>query len=112
MRQAGVIAAAGKVALETGVERLAEDHALAKSLAQKLDAFDVLTAPPDEVETNLVMVKVEGSRFDAASLSAALAERGVRVLPLGERILRFVTHLDVGPEDVEKLDAAMLEILG
>lgn len=112
MRQSGIIAAAGRIALEENVERLKEDHELAKMLAQKLDAFDVLNVPPDEVESNLVMVGVSDSRFDAASLADALDGHGVHVMPLGEKVLRFVTHMDVGPEDVERLDAAMLEILG
>lgn len=112
MRQAGVIASAAKFALENNVERLAEDHALAQSLAKKLNEFDALECPPEAVETNLVMVRVKAARFDAASLAEELGERGVRVLPLGEQLLRFVTHMDVGPEDVDKLDAAMLEVLG
>jgi threonine aldolase len=112
MRQAGMIAAAGKMALEENVERLTEDHDLARSLATKLNAFDILHCPPDEVETNLVMVGVNSPRFDADDLAQELAAHGVRVLPLGREILRFVTHMDVGPEDVEKLDAALLDILG
>ena len=112
MRQAGILAAAAALALEENVERLAEDHALARKLAEKLDAFDDLSCPPERVETNLVLVEVGSSRLDAAQLGEELAERGVRVLPLGERVLRFVTHMDVGEEDLARLDAALLEILG
>jgi threonine aldolase len=112
MRQAGILAAAGCLALSENVERLAQDHALARELARRLDAFESLHAAPDEVETNLVMVRVEDPRFDAAALAASLEERGVRVLPLGPDVLRFVTHLDVGPADVERVAAALHELLG
>ena len=112
MRQAGVIAAAGLVALETGVARLAEDHALARALAEALDGLPGLACPPADVETNLVPVRVEHPDHDAASLAAALGQHGVRVLPLAPDTLRFVTHLDVGPADVERLRAALQSILG
>ncbi len=112
MRQAGILAAAGRMALEENVERLAEDHALARELAACLDTFAELEAPSREVETNLVMVRVTDGPRDAAALAAALGEHGVRVLPLGPQVLRFVTHADVGPADVQRLEAALREILG
>jgi len=111
MRQAGLIAAAGLHGLRHNVERLADDHALARRLAEVCDSFEGLRADPADVETNLILVHVDDPRFDAATLSAALGEHGVRVLPLGPRILRFVTHMDVGPADVERLGAALGEIL-
>ena len=90
----------------------AEDHALARVLAESLDALPGLSCPPGDVETNLVPVRVDRPEHDAASLAAALAERGVRVLPLAADTLRFVTHLDVGPADVERLSEALESILG
>lgn len=112
MRQAGVIAAAGLVALTENVERLAEDHALARELAARLDRIEGLACPPEEVETNLVPCRVEREDWDAPRLSAALAEEGVLVLGLGPRTLRFVTHLDVGLADVERTERALRRILG
>ncbi len=100
MRQAGVLAAAGLYALENNVARLAQDHALAKALAGVLHGLPGLTCPPDEVETNIVMVRVDHPRFDAAALEAALLPLGVLVLPMTTKSLRFVTHMDVGPQDV------------
>ena len=111
MRQAGILAAAGLIALEEGVERLAEDHRLARDLAERLSSIHGLRCAPEAVETNLLFVDVEHPRFDAPALSAALGERGLLVLPLSERTLRFVTHLDVGPPDAERLEAALREIL-
>jgi threonine aldolase len=112
MRQAGILAAAGLFALEHNVERLAEDHALARSVAGVLDACEGIACPPDEVETNIVMARVSRPDHDPESLTAALGERGVGVLPMNPTTLRFVTHLDVGPADVERLQRALGEILG
>ncbi len=112
MRQAGIIAAAGELALRENLERLADDHALARDLARRLDAYEGLSAPPGGVETNLVMIEVDPSRHDAEAIAAGLGEKGVLVYTHGPGMLRFVTHMDVGPEDVERLDAAVGELLG
>ncbi len=98
-------------ALQNHVERLAEDHALAKDLAERLHSFEALSCDPLGVETNLVVVTLNHPDHSAASLSAKLGEEGVRVLPMGDNILRFVTHMDVGPEDVDKLHGALSKIL-
>jgi threonine aldolase len=111
MRQAGVIAAAGLVALEHNVERLSQDHRLARTLAQRLAALDGLAAEPAAVDTNIVMVTVEREDLDAEALVEALAARGVLVMAFGERILRFCTHLGVGAEDVERLERAARAVL-
>jgi threonine aldolase len=91
MRQAGLIAAGGLHALRHHVERLEED--------------------PAAVETNLVMVRVGDPAPDAATLARELEARGVRVSALAEDVLRFVTHMDVGPADVERLGRALEAIL-
>ncbi len=111
MRQAGLIAAAARVALSDNVQRLALDHALARNLAERLDALDGLEADPGRVETNIVMVEVSRSGMSAADLSSALGDRGVKVMPIGPQVLRFVTHCDVGQADVDTLVAAATEIL-
>lgn len=111
MRQAGVIAAAGLIALEQNVERLADDHALARRLAETLHDGVRFHCPPGEVDTNIVMAKVLRARPSAAELAAALKERGVLVLPQNETTLRFVTHLDVGERDVENLRLALAQVL-
>ncbi|MEM6672959.1 MAG: GntG family PLP-dependent aldolase [Planctomycetota bacterium] len=106
MRQAGLVAAAARVALAENVERMADDHALAKDVAVRLDAIDGLRSDASSVDTNIAMVHVERDGLGAADLAAKLAEHGVLVMPMGERVLRFVTHLDLGPADVEALEAA------
>lgn len=111
MRQAGIIAAAGLYALENNITRLAIDHALAKQLAMRLGELPGLITKPSEVETNLVLVGVDHRKHSPASLAAALAQRGVLVMPLSPTHLRFVTHMDVGTGDVDRLVDACAAIL-
>ena len=106
MRQAGPLAAAGIVALETMVDRLKEDHATAKRLAQGLHRLDPALVDPNEVETNIVKVAVPSAGPDAASWSAALAQENVRVSPADRFSLRFVTHRHIGEADVDAAVAA------
>ncbi len=111
MRQAGLIAAGGLLALRENVDRLAEDHALARALAECCQGRTGLHVTPQDVHTNLVMVGVEHPRFDAPALAAQLASHGILVLPLGSGVLRFVTHLEVGAGDVARLGAALDAVL-
>ena len=112
MRQAGLIAAAARVALAENVQRLALDHALARELAERLNAVDGLESDPGKVETNIVMVHVTASGMTAADFAGKLGEKGVRVMPMGPQVLRFVTHSDVGQGELDLLVAAATEILG
>jgi threonine aldolase len=102
MRQSGILAAAALYALDHNVERLADDHALARELAAVLDARRGISCSPEEVETNLVMAEV-GDERGASGIAAALAEHGVLAIPISPRTLRFVTHMDVSSADVERL---------
>jgi threonine aldolase len=101
LRQSGIIAAAGIVALEEMVDRLAEDHHNARRLAAGLAQLPGLRVNPDEVDTNIVMVDVVDERIDPRRFVAGMAERGVKVgSPYGPRI-RMVTHYQIGAEDVD-----------
>jgi threonine aldolase len=111
MRQAGILAAAGLIALAEGVERLVEDHALARALAERLGALPGLTTAPSSIETNIVFVDVTDPALDAPAIAARLAERGVGVMAVGPRRLRCVTHRDVTTEDLERLEEAARAIL-
>jgi len=111
MRQAGILGAAGLIALDEGLARLGEDHALARSVAAALDPIDGLTCPPEEVETNIVMVRVRHPRLGAEALARALDERGVRTIAWSPTALRLVTHRDVGPADVARLEEAARAVL-
>ena len=111
MRQAGVIAAAGRIALEEGAPRLGDDHLLARGLAERVHALPGLSCPPGDVETNILFIAIEDERFDAAALIDRLEEHGVRALLQSDRSLRAVTHRDVGPSDVERFESALRAIL-
>ena len=101
MRQAGPIAAAGLVALETMVDRLAEDHVTAQRLAQGLHQIERSLCDPRQVETNLVKVELPAKGRSAAEWSSALEKRGVRVSPCERYALRFVTHRHITEADVD-----------
>ncbi|QIX28641.1 low specificity L-threonine aldolase [Nocardioides sp. JQ2195] len=92
MRQVGILAAAGLHALDHHVERLADDHANARVLAEAVGV------DPAGVATNIVVVE----RADAPGLVAAAAEQGVRISAVGPTTLRLVTHLDVTRDDAER----------
>ena len=96
MRQAGIVAAGALYALDHHVERLADDHALAASLAGDLASVEGVSIDPSAVTTNIVVFEVA----DAPALIAALADAGVRMGALGPTTVRAVTHLDVGADDV------------
>lgn len=99
MRQAGILAAAGIYALEHNVERLADDHAAARAIAEGLAGLDGLRVDPDGVHSNILMIQVE--RGPAAELARALAGHGVDVLAVGPATIRAVLHLDVPPDAAE-----------
>lgn len=102
MRQAGIIAAGALYALEHHVERLAEDHAHARILAEAVRNSESLALRPAVVDTNLIVFDVDPRWGTAAELTKALAARGVLMIPFGPQRVRAVTHLDVGRADVER----------
>ncbi|MBI5030748.1 MAG: low-specificity L-threonine aldolase [Chloroflexi bacterium] len=101
MRQAGVLAAAGIVALETMVDRLAEDHANAKLLAEGLADIPGIDLDPSCVKTNIVFFNLLPSAPTAAQFAQRLAEAGVLIGPSGERRMRAVTHYGIERRDVD-----------
>lgn len=109
MRQVGVIAAAAAVALETGVERLADDHANAKRLAEGIATLWPTAVDPALIETNIVFLET-GDR-DANEVTAALNEHGVRVGAMGARRIRCVTHRDVDAAGIERAITAFGAVL-
>jgi len=110
MRQAGPLAAAGIVALETMVNRLGEDHQTAKRFAEGLHRIDPSLCEPKDVETNLVRVDARKSGRRAAQWSADLKSKGVLVAPADIYVLRFVTHRHVSAPDVDAAVSACAEL--
>ncbi|MDQ6774230.1 MAG: low-specificity L-threonine aldolase [Candidatus Dormibacteraeota bacterium] len=107
MRQAGVIAAAGLLALDTMIERLADDHRHARLLASLLAEFPGLHCDVAGVETNIVLVDLPSAT--AAEFAAECRERSLLVTILGPRRVRFVTHHGIEREHVEAAAAAAAE---
>jgi threonine aldolase len=109
MRQAGVLAAAGVIALETMPARLGEDHANARLLADGFAALPGITVVPPA--TNIVIFDVSGTERPAGELSAALKARGVLINPVSSTVMRAVTHYDVSRADCEAALDALREVL-
>ncbi len=101
MRQAGVLAAAGIVALRDNVSRLAEDHANARLLAERIAGIECLAIDPDRVQTNIVIFEVTGGGLAAQDLVNAWKASGVLALAVDQTRVRAVTHYDVSREQVE-----------
>jgi threonine aldolase len=101
MRQAGVLAAAGIVALEEMVPRLAQDHQNARRLAAGLAAIKGLTVDLAAVETNLVYIEVTRSWLSAPALVERLAAKGLRVLAVGRESIRVVPTYHVSAKEID-----------
>ncbi len=111
MRQAGIIAAAGIVALQSMVERLAEDHAHAQLLARGLRRFPQMVIDLDTVQTNIIVFRLQDAAWSPAAFVAALREQGVLIGGFGDDRLRMVTHYGIDRADIDATLAAAGRIL-
>ena len=111
MRQAGVLAAAGIVALETMVERLAEDHANAGQLANGIARLPGILLDPETVRTNIVIFELAPEALTPKALVERLAVRGVKLGAIAARRLRAVTHYGIEAEDILYALSAIREVL-
>jgi threonine aldolase len=111
MRQAGILAAAGIVALETMVDRLAEDHTNAKKLARGLRGIKDITVVHDEIPTNIVMFRLSPD-IAAAEFTSSLEKAGVRAGSLGGNAFRAVTHRMVSADDIDEAIARIEMVCG
>jgi threonine aldolase len=102
MRQAGIIAAGALYALEHNIERLAEDHEIARLLADAIRRTPGLALDPDVVDTNIVIFKIAPELGTAAEYCARLRDRGVLLYDIGGKRIRAVTHLDVSHDEVQR----------
>lgn len=109
MRQAGIIAAAGIVALTSMVDRLAEDHQNARALAQGLGLVAGINVKPAAQRTNMVFFEVDGDGAAARRFAAALKQRGVLVSPREAGMFRAVTHHGVTRADIDRAVSAASE---
>jgi threonine aldolase len=102
MRQAGIIAAPGIVALTKMISRLEEDHRNAKRLALGLESIQDLSIDMESVQTNIVVVDVSNTGMDSASFAALAKEKGILVSIFGPRTVRFVTHYGIESADIDE----------
>ena len=112
MRQAGILAAAGLIALEQGPKKLKQDHANARFLAEGLEQIPGIAIGSRKVETNIVICDVTGTGMTSAKFSRRLAERKVLANGVGPYLIRFVTHLDVGRQQCAQALEVVASICG
>jgi threonine aldolase len=111
MRQAGVLAAAGIVALNEMVDRLAEDHANARKLADGLAEMPGLSIDPSLIKTDIVYFEVTRDDMTVEELVKKMEEQGVRMLPVGPGRIRAVTHYHLSSDDIDYALAAFSKVL-
>jgi threonine aldolase len=111
MRQGGVIAAAGIVALEQMVDRLADDHANARRLAEGLADTPGIALDPSRVQTNIVYFDLEEGAPNAAEFCGRIAEQGVKMGPTGARRIRAVTHHGIEANHIEQTLAVVVQVM-
>lgn len=110
MRQVGYLAAACLYAMDHHVERLAEDHANSKLIAEAVAEVPGFTLCPPEVETNLVWFEVDARHGSAKDVADRLKEKGVLVAALGKNVVRACTHLDVSREQCRRAADAIRQL--
>jgi len=111
MRQAGIIAAAGIVALESMTDRLAEDHANARRLAEGITKIPGLATDPTRVLTNILYIDVVDRRFTDEAFLERLAAKGVRVSHTGPARFRMLTHYGIGAAEIDAALEALQEVM-
>jgi len=111
MRQIGILAAAGLIALEEGLRRLHEDHENAKALATGVADIAGIAIDASSVQTNIVIFDVTGTRKPSSEICARLKEDGVLAIAISESQLRMVTHLDVSHRDISIAVAVLRKVV-
>lgn len=111
MRQVGILAAAGLHALDHHIDRLADDHARARLIAEACAAAAPSVVDPNTVETNIVMLDTSALEASAAEVVAAAAAEGVTVGAIGPNAVRAITHLDVGEADATRAGQVLAGVL-
>jgi threonine aldolase len=111
MRQVGIFAAAGLYALDHNVERLAEDHANARVIAERLSRSGRIILDVDTVQTNIVIFSLSADALDAPTVVTRARDRGALIFAFGPRTIRAVTHLDVSRQQCERAADVLVEIV-
>jgi len=112
MRQVGVLAAAGRIALEQSPQRLSIDHQNARRLAEGIQQIPGLEIDPAKVQTNIVIFDCRQTGLDAVQLSDALKPHGIWALDTAPYSVRFVTHSDVDARGIERALRILRDVVG
>jgi threonine aldolase len=110
MRQAGILAAAGLYALDHHVDRLADDHARARRLAEAITEAPGVAVDMEGVQSNMAYFDVAGTGLDAAAFTARCRDQGLDLCPMGPTTIRAVTHLDVDTDDIDAAAAIVVKV--
>lgn len=111
LRQAGIMASAGIVALQTMVDRLTEDHRRAQLLAESIRAIPGIRLEPSVIETNMVFFRLEREGLSTAEFLSGLSQRGVRMGTLRPGVIRAVVHYHISDEDIDATANAVRSVL-
>jgi threonine aldolase len=111
MRQAGIIAAAGIVALDQMTDRLSEDHANARHLAEGIACISGLAIDPARVRTNILFIDLDDKRFSDEEFLKRLAEKGVRISHTGPSRFRMLTHVGIGTKEIDAALKALHDVM-
>jgi len=111
MRQVGILAAAGLIALEEGPKRLQEDHKNAHRLAEGLAEIGGVDIDLDSVQTNIVVFDISGTGITSPQLCGRLKEKNVLAVGIDDQTMRMVTHLDITAEDIESVLGSIRELV-
>ena len=111
MRQAGILAAAGMVALDTMIDRLADDHTNAKTLAEGLAGIDGIDIDMDSVQTNMVYLTLTAAAVSDETLLSAAMEKDVQFLAVAPRTFRMGTHHEIKRSDIDTTLEIIREIV-
>jgi threonine aldolase len=112
MRQSGILAAAGLYALDHNVDRLADDHANAKTIAAVISGLPCVNLDLATVQTNIVIWQMAPGGPDAAAVVAKAKAAGVLISALGAHTLRAVTHIDVSAEQCRRAAEILADVIG
>jgi len=111
MRQIGVIAAAGAIALEQMVDRLAEDHVNARCLAEEIAQIPGLSIDPARTQTNIIYFDLVSDRLTAEEFVTRLGQKGIKLAPTRPSRFRMVTHHGINSEDIDATLVALGEVM-
>ena len=110
LRQSGILAAAAIYAIETNLPKMELDHKRAKHLAIIFNELSGFYVNPEEVETNIIIIELKETQWNAHQVTEMLKEKGILVLPISKNKLRAVTHIDIGDGDIQYLESVVNSI--